>query len=1061
MVPSLGWASGRITGAAAYYLLTEVMEFSAILVNVDTVLDDQPVNYVAGCSDPNDVECKVWNLTNPSLHFTVETWMLGSRRATKLPNEVKPVLLGVLDFSVDDSYFVKRSIFIAGQQGESPAFLDNYRFYDAQRFKPHVFFDPWNSMYELLPPSLMVRCSAMTPDGENARDAAHYTRVTGDSDVACHHNDTVWFSPACRANTTECVPIMVQYAVENIMQLAFFLRMPLAVIVVDRGQHDYLEYYRAIEAGRFLFSHWAPMDVLRDADGGFPMLLDLPRTNMQEQLAGVFRTGIADIKPRNYAWRLLPQIDPRVAFFASRINFFDQDMQQLMHRSADLNASGLDSIQIGARVACEWLRANRPSWQAWIPADCPQGQRADGTLASCVPCEAGSFCVGQYSPAATCPPHSFCPAGASAPTPCPGQMETADSGATSADSCTVCPAGALQIGAAQCVAYVLVLPLVIGLSALCVCGAVLGYLQYRAVHEEALWRIKGSDVTVSDPPEVLGRGWQGVVVRGEHRGTPVAIKRFRGPGQAVPATAQPKLGGAEPATTEPDGDVSDVELGMDRASSAPLSEAASGLCQPEDSDGSGWVDGPSGEWPRMSRRSFGAALRRDLRLLVGIRHPCVVTVMGVARLRVGGGRQELCLVMELMALGSLRDLLANRMCPLYGETALGFLRSVAQGMRFLHAASPPVLHGDLASHNVLVDGQFKAKLADIQLASLRARSPSVLPPSSRAASGMSSRPAATYHASWSGSGGSIWIAPELACGGGPTAAGDVYAFGLIIHEVLTRKCLGAHLSDSDSDRSMSHTPRARSASGVRRSSARSPQFASAAAAQPTKDLPDPPGASAEVTGLLRECLRAEPERRPPFQELDRRLAALDVSLMTSVAFAEDVDGGASPPRSPSGARGSPVPRRWQRAGPSPEAAPAAQGRNSDTIMHSLFPPHVVEALIMGRPVPPEPKELVTVFFSDIVGFTTLSSTLDPAQVPHVARNGCPLMVAQCRHVRRWQPKLFRCSHLSRNERRPVSASDSAALSASWDSACRWRSRFCSLSQGRRCMLKGWRDWEIS
>ena len=49
-------------------------------------------------------------------------------------------------------------------------------------------------------------------------------------------------------------------------------------------------------------------------------------------------------------------------------------------------------------------------------------------------------------------------------------------------------------------------------------------------------------------------------------------------------------------------------------------------------------------------------------------------------------------------------------------------------------------------------------------------------------------------------------------------------------------------------------------------------------------------------------------------------------------------------------------------------------------MHSLFPPHVVEALLLGRPVPPEPKELMIIFFSDIVGFTTLSSTLDPVQV---------------------------------------------------------------------------------
>ena len=248
------------------------------------------------------------------------------------------------------------------------------------------------------------------------------------------------------------------------------------------------------------------------------------------------------------------------------------------------------------------------------------------------------------------------------------------------------------------------------------------------------------------------------------------------------------------------------------------------------------------------------------------------------------------------------------------------------------------------------------------------------------------------------------MAPELEYGGGPTAAGDVYAFGLIIYEVLTRSCL-AHLSDSDSDRSTCRTPDSgrstcpaplpksalpKSAFGFSRalrSAARSLPLSTfgnfKVSTGPTGQavyLPDPAGASAEVVGLMHECLRVEPEQRPPFQELDRRLEVLDVALMTSAAFAKDVECAASPLLS---------------AGRSPQRAaelhadegPVIQGRSSHAIMHSLFPPHVVEALIMGLPVPPEPKELVTVFFSDIVGFTTLSSTLDPGQVQQLVVKG--------------------------------------------------------------------------
>jgi hypothetical protein len=70
LIPSLGEMSGRVSGAAVYYLLTEVMGYNSTLVNVDTLLDDQPVNYVL---DPNDSDCVERDVWNPRLHFTMET----------------------------------------------------------------------------------------------------------------------------------------------------------------------------------------------------------------------------------------------------------------------------------------------------------------------------------------------------------------------------------------------------------------------------------------------------------------------------------------------------------------------------------------------------------------------------------------------------------------------------------------------------------------------------------------------------------------------------------------------------------------------------------------------------------------------------------------------------------------------------------------------------------------------------------------------------------------------------------------------------------------------------
>lgn len=49
-------------------------------------------------------------------------------------------------------------------------------------------------------------------------------------------------------------------------------------------------------------------------------------------------------------------------------------------------------------------------------------------------------------------------------------------------------------------------------------------------------------------------------------------------------------------------------------------------------------------------------------------------------------------------------------------------------------------------------------------------------------------------------------------------------------------------------------------------------------------------------------------------------------------------------------------------------------------LSSAFPRSVAEALKMGTPVEPEFFEEVTLYFSDIVGFTTISAMSEPIEV---------------------------------------------------------------------------------
>ncbi len=63
--------------------------------------------------------------------------------------------------------------------------------------------------------------------------------------------------------------------------------------------------------------------------------------------------------------------------------------------------------------------------------------------------------------------------------------------------------------------------------------------------------------------------------------------------------------------------------------------------------------------------------------------------------------------------GSLFDLIHNATLQLEGDVVGPMLVDVARGMRFLHAADPPLIHGDLKSRNILVDANLRAKAISI------------------------------------------------------------------------------------------------------------------------------------------------------------------------------------------------------------------------------------------------------------------------------------------------------------------------------------------------------------
>ncbi|XP_005379051.1 PREDICTED: heat-stable enterotoxin receptor isoform X1 [Chinchilla lanigera] len=286
-------------------------------------------------------------------------------------------------------------------------------------------------------------------------------------------------------------------------------------------------------------------------------------------------------------------------------------------------------------------------------------------------------------------------------------------------------------------------------------------------------------------------------------------------------------------------------------------------------------------------------------------------------------------VIEYCERGSLREVLNDTISYPDGtfmdwEFKISVLYDIAKGMSYLHSSKIEV-HGRLKSTNCVVDSRMVVKITDFGCNS-------ILPPRK-----------------------DLWTAPEHLRQANISQKGDVYSFGIVAQEIILRRETFYTLSCRDQKEKIF---RVENSDGLK-------PF------RPDLFLETAEEKELEVYLLVKSCWEEDPEKRPDFKKIESTLAKMfglfhdqknesymDTLIRRLQLYSRNLE--------------HLVEERTQLY--------KAERDRADRLNFMLLPRLVVESLKEKGIVEPELYEEVTIYFSDIVGFTTICKYSTPMEV---------------------------------------------------------------------------------